>query len=221
MIKNLKEAANIAMNWHGGQWRAFYQFASSMIFVTENRDDYVKECNENLESLKEPNFTKEQIEVERVRLTDLKEFFEKASQAISEDCPCTWYELEVFILHYLICALWSSNDNSDPETGGEPIDSNYDISDLDDESMVKIKEVCRKFLIRAYPMIKDNLSGAGHDFFLTTCESGAGFTDGGWGSNGKVLYELCKDFPVPNIYVNDNGTLYFVGDELKENKDGK
>ena len=37
-------AQQIASNWHGGQWSALYQFASSGIIIKENILLYIQEC---------------------------------------------------------------------------------------------------------------------------------------------------------------------------------
>lgn len=41
-------AQQICSNWHGGQWSAFYQFASSGIYTIENHLEYLKECEDCL-----------------------------------------------------------------------------------------------------------------------------------------------------------------------------
>jgi hypothetical protein len=44
-----KRAREISDAWHGGQWSALYQFASSGTYVVENHLKYLKEIQENLE----------------------------------------------------------------------------------------------------------------------------------------------------------------------------
>lgn len=39
-----KKAIEIARRWHGGQWSALYQYASSGEFVKERSVEYIKEC---------------------------------------------------------------------------------------------------------------------------------------------------------------------------------
>ena len=43
--------------------------------------------------------------------------------------------------HYLICALWSSLDNSD-EQGGNPLDENYDLQDFSPEAVERAESDC-------------------------------------------------------------------------------
>ena len=43
-----KSAIKISSNWHGGQWSALYQFASSGIYVIENHLRYLQEIEDCL-----------------------------------------------------------------------------------------------------------------------------------------------------------------------------
>lgn len=45
---NDKRAQEIASHWHGGQWSAYYQFASSGIYTIENCLRYLQETETNL-----------------------------------------------------------------------------------------------------------------------------------------------------------------------------
>ncbi len=87
-------------------------------------------------------------------------------------------ELDDFTQHYLVAALWSSTDNSN-EQGGEPLDANYDLSDLSVAALQSAKEDCECFQ-------KDNATWLdhagtteqnGHDFWLTRNQHGAGYWD--------------------------------------------
>lgn len=67
-------------------------------------------------------------------------------------------DLDEFTRAYIECALWSSNDESD-ETGGEPLDKNYDIGDLAPDALARMISDCAKFqaahevlLARAYAL---------------------------------------------------------------------
>ena len=42
--------------------------------------------------------------------------------------------LDAFTLAYVTCALWSTYDNAD-ESGGRPLDDNFDESDIADETL--------------------------------------------------------------------------------------
>jgi hypothetical protein len=128
-------------------------------------------------------------------------------------------ELDEFTKAYVIAALWSTNDESTPE-GGEPIDSNYGISDLSSEALTKIQTDCAKFqtenkelLEQAYLQYqpRDGYQGAslaGHDFWLTRCGHGCGFWDRGQGDLGRALTEASKRFGEAWIQVGDDNQLY-------------
>jgi hypothetical protein len=130
--------------------------------------------------------------------------------------------LDPFTRHYLICALWSSTDNSTPQ-GGEPLDRNYCIDDIAPAMLQHTIDDCAKFqrenaqlLEQAYAMPGyagrgDGYSGeecAGHDFWLTRCGHGAGFWDRGLGEVGDTLTKACKAFGNVDLYVGDDGFIY-------------
>lgn len=130
-------------------------------------------------------------------------------------------EFEIFVRHYVACMLWSSNDESN-EQGGDPLDDNYDIDDIDPETMKEIRQECRDFLDTIAEKLElDELPGwnaeqAGHDFWLTRNGHGAGFWDRYWGDSPWVSLGdwLAKqvgfgtDFPEQNPYVGDDGKIY-------------
>jgi hypothetical protein len=69
-----KTAQNIAASWHGGQWSALYQFASSGVFVIENHLRYLQE----VESCLHPEYALypgELTKGQERELTNLKWFF--------------------------------------------------------------------------------------------------------------------------------------------------
>jgi|SRR3972149_3149972 len=116
-----------------------------------------------------------------------------------------------FLRGYLVAALWSSNDNSD-DSGGEPLDKNYSIDDISDESLAKAISDVNKF-------IKENraaLDGTGadddqngHDFWLTRNRHGVGFWDRNYGEVGDTLTEASHKFGEVYAYVGDDGKIYF------------
>ena len=107
--------------------------------------------------------------------------------------------------------LWSSNDESNDQ-GGDPLDENYDQSDLSPEAMAIIKDDCEKFLDLAENTIdldRFELGCLGHDFWLTRNHHGAGFWDGDYPEDvGKVLTELSHKFGEINPIVGDDGKIY-------------
>jgi hypothetical protein len=122
-------------------------------------------------------------------------------------------EISSFINSYITTLLWSSNDNSN-ESGGDPLDDNYDESDIAPEYMKEIKSDCEDFIKANYKFIEKDMSQAGHDFWLTRNGHGAGFWDGDWeleidGKNsGKHLTEMSKPYGGEDPYVGDDGKIY-------------
>jgi len=119
--------------------------------------------------------------------------------------------LGAFVGSYLEAALWSSNDESD-ESGGDPLDQNYDFSDIAPDDIELAKADCAEFQKQAGDLLKDmSEEQAGHDFWLTRNGHGAGFWDRGLGEIGDKLTEIAHSFGEINIYVGDEGTLHFAG----------
>lgn len=128
-------------------------------------------------------------------------------------------DLEQFLRAYIIAALWSSNDGSD-ESGGEPMDSNYDADDLAPATLVSMREDCAKFLAdnaadlalyeEARPGNEQYSSAdlAGHDFWLTRNGHGVGFWDRDIGELGDRLTTAAHAFTEVDLYVGDDGMIY-------------
>jgi hypothetical protein len=104
-------------------------------------------------------------------------------------------ELNATVAGYLECALWSSTDESDPETGGDPMDDNYSVDDIAPEVVAQAREDCAAML--ALPdaglylaAVSDGAASHhaaeqfGHDFWLTRNRHGTGFWDRGLGDLG-------------------------------------
>jgi hypothetical protein len=116
--------------------------------------------------------------------------------------------LTVFETAYLACALWSSTDES-TEQGGEPLDTNYSIDDIDDATIDDVKRECDEFLKLAGPLLDDvDDSQAGHDFWLTRNRHGAGFWDRGLGDIGDKLTDIAHSFGETQPFIN-NGKIVF------------
>lgn len=134
-------------------------------------------------------------------------------------------DIESFLHHYIVAALWSTNDESD-ESGEEPFDANYDESDLAPETLEAMRKDCIAFLEAAQGLINDKtclrsnqwlgdgvysaLDLAGHDFWLTRCGHGVGFwEDDRWEeSAGKKLDALSKEAGEVWLYLGDDGKIY-------------
>jgi len=118
-------------------------------------------------------------------------------------------KLDEFTKAYIKCALWSSNDDSDEETGGEPLDENYTVDDFDEESLRSIMVDCKKFQHVWGKFIRhESRAKAGHDFWLTRNHHGAGFWDGEWPETGDILSRASDSFGASDIYVGDDYKLY-------------
>jgi len=114
--------------------------------------------------------------------------------------------LDTFTRHYLVAALWSSNDESTP-SGGEPMDKNYGIEDFAPETLAQAIADCAKFQAENADDIIDDMNG-GHDFWLTRNGHGAGFWDGDWPESGERLTEASRKFKPVELYVGDDGKIY-------------
>ena len=126
-------------------------------------------------------------------------------------------KLDAFTRAYIEAMLWSTNDESD-EQGGEPLDKNYSADDIAPETMELIVEDCADFQERFGHLIEDEpeVQGedrwnrwelAGHDFWLTRTESGAGFWDGDWPEHGDELSDASKAYGSFDLTVDD-GVIY-------------
>jgi hypothetical protein len=118
-----------------------------------------------------------------------------------------------FIDGYLTCALWSSMDDSDPNTGGVPLDQNYDKDDIAPESRAKMEADCKAFLASNIDDIPaDKMSSAGHDFWLTRNGHGAGFWDRGEGfypeGAGRRLTDAAHVYGSCDLYIGDDGKIH-------------
>ena len=131
------------------------------------------------------------------------------------------FTLDEFTRHYIICALWAENDQSDPETGGNPLDDNYTIDNVAPECLEVMIADCSKFQmenvddIAAWKEPGAKHGGhsaeemAGYDFWLTRNGHGAGFWDGDWDEEvGKRLTTASDKFGCVNLIIGDDGKIY-------------
>lgn len=123
-------------------------------------------------------------------------------------------ELDEFTLHYIIAALWSTNDESDP-SGGDPLEDNYGPEDFAPEALARIIADCQQFQEQhGIPQYNDprytDAEKAGHDFWLTRNGHGVGFWDRDELSEADrdKYTEAAKAFGECHIYVGDDGKLY-------------
>jgi len=119
--------------------------------------------------------------------------------------------LDVFTTQYIVTALWSSTDDND-----KPLDDDYSTQDISQECLDQMIADCAKFqaennaeIHKCLGSFADNLSTAGHDFWLTRNGHGAGFWDGDWPQEvGERLTKASKAFGEFNLYVGDDGQIY-------------
>jgi len=132
--------------------------------------------------------------------------------------------LDSFTRQYIETALWAENDNSDP-SGGEPLDKNYSIEDIDEDDIKKMIADAQKFqhdnaklLNKAYELYhvtdgSNPQSYAGHDFWLTRTGHGTGFWDRDEleaNNIGEKLTKASEKFKAQNLYVGDDNKIYIL-----------
>lgn len=126
--------------------------------------------------------------------------------------------LDDFTLSYIEAALWSSHDDRSDE--GAPLDKDFHIGDLADETRLamaidcaRFQAVCGELFVMANmkrcPANCSVSEAAGHDFWLTRNGHGAGFWDGDWSEPAATtLDENAKAFGNYSLYVGDDGKIY-------------
>lgn len=122
--------------------------------------------------------------------------------------------LDTFTRSYLETALWSSNDESN-EQGGDPLDQNYDLSDLDQKVVdqaiadcADFRKGCAELLEQAYGIRGYSEGKAGHDFWLSRNGHGAGFFDEGQEDCWDQLQDAAEAHGSVDLYVGDDGQIH-------------
>lgn len=120
-----------------------------------------------------------------------------------------------FTQAYVTAALWSSFDDQ-----CEPMDSNYDESDIAPETLARMESDCAAFyaaneshiLCDGGPIGREGSSQAamaGHDFWLNRNGHGAGFWDGDWPEpHATALDNAARSFFEFDLYVGDDGKVH-------------
>jgi hypothetical protein len=159
---------------------------------------------------------------EKVCARELLAKMKKASKASGGKLDKYYHES--FLEAYVKAALYSTNDESDPETGGEPMDRNYSWDNFAPKTKQAFKKDCDTFIKMGQRDLVAGLAHgmdaekAGHDFWLTREGHGAGFWDGDWPEPmGKNLTALSKKFGEANIYV-DGGKVYQMSRGLRDER---
>ncbi len=126
-------------------------------------------------------------------------------------------DLDAFTRAYVEAALWSTTDESD-ESGGDPMDDNYDAWDIDAGTLAEMAADCAKFqaenaadlALYNHPQWTAEELG-GHDFWLTRNGHGCGFWDRDdclpeeAGERLTAAAEKCGEV---YLYVGDDGIIY-------------
>jgi hypothetical protein len=108
---------------------------------------------------------------------------------------------------YLEAALWSSTDESD-ESGGEPLDKNYDIEDIAPATLTAMIIDVENFVTDNLELLEESglaRGRIGHDLWLNRNGHGTGFWDEGLGEIGEELSEAAHAL---GSYVGDDGLIY-------------
>ena len=134
--------------------------------------------------------------------------------------------LDPFTTSFIECGLASCSIDED---GSRPLRSKYTRLDIDIVSLAQMYDECLTFQQRCmnWYILPSHYLGnkmgfeingggqraceslAGSDFWLTRAGAGAGFWDGDW-VYGDVLADACKNFGTPDLYVGDDGRIYYV-----------
>ncbi len=113
-------------------------------------------------------------------------------------------DLDACTKGYAEAALWSSNDESTPE-GGEPMDKNYGLYDIDKATLFKMYQDCQRFKAEnATDIAASGMDDAhvGHNFWLSRGGYGTGFWDRGLGAVGDRLHAAAKRYGEVNLYIH-------------------
>ncbi|MDH1266753.1 hypothetical protein N5C81_03870 [Rhizobium pusense] len=98
-----------------------------------------------------------------------------------------------------------------------PIGSDVRMADYDDWEELCIANDIEPITIPGAPLSREfegsiaarEAAMAGHDFWLTRCDHGAGFWDGDWPEPAaSALTEASKEFGNIDLYVGDGGQIY-------------
>jgi hypothetical protein len=125
--------------------------------------------------------------------------------------------IEQVLTHYIETALWSTNDESD-ESGGQPLNANYDRRDIHPDTIAKMRADVERFVtentadLLRWDGPTTAAEQAGYDFWLTRNGYGCGFWECEWTdlptNPGDRLDKACEAFGETDLYVGDDGMLH-------------
>jgi hypothetical protein len=113
--------------------------------------------------------------------------------------------------------LWCSID------GDEPLDKNYDISNIAASDIERLSTEFYTFreaadavafavdmdtALEEFGPLHHDVDSVAYDYILTRNHHGAGFWDGDWAEIGDQLTELAQKLPEIEPYVGDDGVVY-------------
>jgi len=119
--------------------------------------------------------------------------------------------LDEFTRAYAACALQSSYDGSNPETGGDLMDRNYYIDNIEDGTLWQMVDDCKNFRDTYGDLLEQSgLSDeqAGYDLWLTANGHGTGFWDRDLGEVGDALTDAAHAVGETYLTVGDDGLIY-------------
>lgn len=127
------------------------------------------------------------------------------------------HDLDDFTRGYVEAMLWAETDDND-----DPLDKNYEVSDITFESMNVIIEECKQFQLENWDMIKNDFSLAGHKFWLNRNGHGVGFWDGSYPEpNATVLSDRSEEFGEVYVFVDDGGNITIESSWIKRQTEVK
>lgn len=127
-------------------------------------------------------------------------------------------DLDTFTRQYIETALWSSTDDD-----GDALERDFQMHNIAPDTLAEMVAQCADFQSSFGDHIADDLSRAGHDFWLTRNGHGAGFWDGDWDAPygnpegyivplystvGEYLTAMSKPYGSYDLYVGDDGMVH-------------
>lgn len=117
--------------------------------------------------------------------------------------------IEDFFREYVYAALaYTQEDNSDDSDGCSLLANERGPSDIEPDTLAKMRADCLKFLRENAADIGTSYADAGKDFWHTRNEDDAGFWDGDWPDVGDRLTGASHEFGHFDLYVDDDGKIH-------------
>ena len=114
-----------------------------------------------------------------------------------------------FVKQYIKTALWSSTTGLEP-SGGDPLDKQYSVDDIDHKTILKMAADAKDFQEKYGELYEKggwDDEQAAHDFWLSRNGHGSGFKDRGYDYNseeiGNELHKAAKSYGSYDLYLGD------------------